>query len=1074
MSFKRKSNSDGKAKKRMNKLYDVPTTEELYELLEVDVVFHSRLFKMEVKELMNETKFKKQDEFSEFFIHLKSTLCSIPKSKSYSVNDTSWLTQPIEIPIDKNPINNKGQFQFLPPSVINVVGSFNLDTLCAVEPVIDVAIEIPHACWQVKDHLNFRYHRKRALYLVYIAQHLLELNIEMKFAYQHECHLKPILLIKPREHDFWIGLTAYPAKTAFKDDRFSTAMNNVRSSWFLQTKKDLLLPTLYYNATILADIMIPELNDYLKEKVNSANVQKGIILLKIWCTQRGLTTGEGRLSGFLLSMFVAYFLNQQRITQHMSAYQVFRCALLAFASENFFERGISLCKDSSAETVQDSKKQGIVFLEPFGHLNMCYNVSKETVIRLQHEAKLGLKMLNEADSFTNLFIKKVAFSDKYEYLAHILGPKKFVKYSKLLKLKMQQLDHGHNVVPLVIEKICDVLRQGLKDRILFIDTIRSQNIPWSLTTAPPDPNKGKVTFGFLLNPDVPLSNLEKGPPANDPQAKVFREFWGEQSELRRFRDGSICEAVLWKAKTVEDRRKVFPCIVSDILKRHISIKPENVTFVGTEVQSALKDANGEEKHILFLEKFNILYKQLRQLEGLPLIISSIQGASAVFRFTDVFPPSPSCTVNKTVCFISEDRAKLKTKRKIIPPLYMPAYHAIIHLEGSGKWPDDLKAIKMVKAAFHIKIAELVQQQFSLVSVPFETHTDILKDGFIFRLEVACRKEIHLLKKMETPEGMLRINETEESQDLERRTQHLPKLNSLLHGVHQQFNSYGTACRLAKRWLSSRLFHYYFPDIAVDLVMAFIYLHPEPYSRPSSPQTAFIRFLQLLALYSWNVGPLIVNFNNELSNEEIEEIRTSFTSQQSSSPVVIVTPFDREGSMWTKKAPDHLILQQLITTAQSSFEKISKQMKCTKGANFKKIFKPCLRPYDILIHLKKDQIPKRCFTSKADNDVECEIKDKIYPVVEYDPVQSYLKDLRETFGGVAYFFYNIYGGKVIAVNWKLEAFESKVYEEPHCNGNLMDECHMVTPDVGAILEDFELLGADLICHIEKRIDQWKIP
>lgn len=51
---------------------------------------------------------------------------------------------------------------------------------------------------------------------------------------------------------------------------------------------------------------------------------------------------------------------------------------------------------------------------------------------------------------------------------------------------------------------------------------------------------------------------------------------------------------------------------------------------------------------------------------------------------------------------------------------------IVNLEGSGKWPDDIEAIKRVKAAFHLKIAELVKSQLSLIAVPFTTHLDIFK------------------------------------------------------------------------------------------------------------------------------------------------------------------------------------------------------------------------------------------------------------------------------------------------------------------------------------------------------------
>ena len=51
-----------------------------------------------------------------------------------------------------------------------------------------------------------------------------------------------------------------------------------------------------------------------------------------------------------------------------------------------------------------------------------------------------------------------------------------------------------------------------------------------------------------------------------PQALDFRTFWGEKSELRRFQDGSICEAVVWEASTVCQKRLIPEQIVKHLLK----------------------------------------------------------------------------------------------------------------------------------------------------------------------------------------------------------------------------------------------------------------------------------------------------------------------------------------------------------------------------------------------------------------------------------------------------------------------------------------------------------------------------
>ena len=48
------------------------------------------------------------------------------------------------------------------------------------------------------------------------------------------------------------------------------------------------------------------------------------------------------------------------------------------------------------------------------------------------------------------------------------------------------------------------------------------------------------------------------------------------------------------------------------------------------------------------------------------------------------------------------------------------------LEGSGKWPEDRDAVRRIKAAFHIKLGQLLQRTHSLPCHVHPTHVDVLK------------------------------------------------------------------------------------------------------------------------------------------------------------------------------------------------------------------------------------------------------------------------------------------------------------------------------------------------------------
>lgn len=48
------------------------------------------------------------------------------------------------------------------------------------------------------------------------------------------------------------------------------------------------------------------------------------------------------------------------------------------------------------------------------------------------------------------------------------------------------------------------------------------------------------------------------------------------------------------------------------------------------------------------------------------------------------------------------------------------------MEGSGKWPSDRLAIRHIKAAFHIRLGELLNSQHSYTYRSSPTHLDVWK------------------------------------------------------------------------------------------------------------------------------------------------------------------------------------------------------------------------------------------------------------------------------------------------------------------------------------------------------------
>lgn len=86
-----------------------------------------------------------------------------------------------------------------------------------------------------------------------------------------------------------------------------------------------LLPTPHYNSLILHDLIMRSTNFEIAQIIREyPNLRDGIILLKIWLTQRELNKGYDGFTGYIMTMFVIYLLNIKKLNTFMSSYQVVR------------------------------------------------------------------------------------------------------------------------------------------------------------------------------------------------------------------------------------------------------------------------------------------------------------------------------------------------------------------------------------------------------------------------------------------------------------------------------------------------------------------------------------------------------------------------------------------------------------------------------------------------------------------------------------------------------------------------------------------------------------------------------
>ncbi|XP_073959945.1 nucleolar protein 6 Mat89Ba [Choristoneura fumiferana] len=1075
------------AKKRLKakSLYRQPTVNELNRLQETENLFNSNLFRLQIEEILEEVKLKEKHvkKIQTWLEELKKHLQSIPEDdEEYNLSEKTLIKKlKVKLPVNNHLDRTRCTFQFHKFKDIEIVGSYALGCAINSKLVIDVQITVPAETYTKNDSLNYRYHKKRAAYLAYIASHLKKLETieELKYSWLNGCQTKPVLDVTPigkLGNHCTVRINLICDAEAYKLHRFSPGRNNLREAWLLakesENNSDVGPPTPYYNSSVLSDLTAAVNQDFLKEALsNSENLKQAVILLKIWLRQRRL-----QVSGFVIGLLVAYLVQTKRINNIMSSYQIIRNVWISLKTSEWNSTGISINKDSPVSEYHAHFP--VVFLDRTGSFNICYQMTSGTYAALKREAALAVDMLDDGtvNGFIPLFMTPVTPLMQYDY---ILRFKNFPKLKQVVIDKApieSKLNYGIDELALVTGSLHQVLAKGLGARADLILELVDADFSWPVGKSykkVKDGYKESLAFGIILNPERALDIVDKGPAANLPEAEEFRAFWGDKSELRRFQDGSITETCVWEGDSLAERRTIARQIVDYLIQLKYDIPPTDLFHVLDQLASLTTRkrftretrCESEESALAALRACDELRTDLRGLTQLPLDVSAVYGTSPVFSYSEPFPPLPAGPHKPWrrggTCLIKD----IEKDGVATLPEYTPVCETVIELGHSGKWPGELEAFRCLKAAFHLQIADRLNKQFNLPTQAYATHIDVLKNGLVFRLVIAHPKEITLLRR-EVENGVVKFKESEESIKLQCDTVLMPRLRGALHGLHQRHPSFGPAVSLFKRWLSSHLLGPHFPPSAAELVAARVYTHTHPHGAPTQPQLGFLRTLRGLSDTDWAREMVVLDFNGDMKREEILKLESKFASREASAPYMhIVTSYDGGlPGVWT--AP---LLRQTVLRAQALARNTLKYMEdsLVEGMvdNVLSAFVPSYAGYDVLIHLQPSLSPYRCERV----DVRPERRavppaGDVIPVVGFNPVQNYLDELQSAFSEFALFFHDTYGGEVIAVLWKPDISSDKEFQVSNASALRPLPGGQYRVDTAAIVEDFKLMGEGLVARV----------
>ncbi|KAI8973737.1 Nrap protein [Mycotypha africana] len=1125
---------------------------ELEGLKETAELYKSNIFKLEIEELLAEItpNYGKHKAVEKALHHLKAIFDSIPEAKqpmklvefAENMYKSSNIRTPFPDPQPSKEANHT--FTFVPPASIHLVGGYALKTITKSTKShpfnIDVAVEMPATIFQEKDYSNYRYFHKRACYLACLAQAIIaESNKKTKNAKKFKVEYstmkgdlrRPILIVKPSgdgsDVDFTKSKCVIRILPYIENDNEDAAIPLHR----LAPGKSCVKPataTPHYNASLLMDMSYTRTLAFLYQiSKSSPEFKNAILLARTWILQRGLESVG--LDAFLFSMVMAYLLqgNQdgtgKKLSTSHSCYQLFRGTLDFLAAHDFNSTPVMLGESEKEEfsAVQFQTHYDVVIVDPSGMLNLAAQMTRSAMSQVQHEAKLAMSFFKDetADRFDALFLKKVEdFKFKYDNVVRIPYSEQNWSFDESKENEQALKADFHHYLPYLVSRISDILQRGLTNRVDLVAIRYNQpsNSSWSVQENRQELKDITITIGLLLNSDNAPRLVDQGPDAaNKDEVARFREFWGDKSELRRFKDGSIVESVVWQTQGYENRSLIVQKIVLHLLKLHLDVSADQLVYWAGQVYPFLRFSKSLPHHLFNTQELEVqgfqpvmsaysqFSKHLRQLDdALPLLINNVYPAHVNLRYSSATIPHP-----------------VDFRNIIAYPLtarYVDAMDVVVHIESSAKFPDDLDALQKVKHAFLLKLAEEFKTRYQVDAVVVDDvreknpwairgYLDVYYFGYIFRCHIHLEQEATLLQKIVNSKTATIMNQNLAKDALEKymyRLRYQQLHTFYIQAMCAKYTAFSSTVRLVKRWFGAHLLSNHVAEEVIELIVAHVFLEPQPWVAPVSTLAAFSRVLGLLATWDWQQTPLIVDVEGELVAKDREEITTQFSQWRRVNPQLtvgcytIATAKDHSGHRWSMHKPGRAIAARVQALARASVDVIET---AAHGHDLKRVFVTPMEEYTAVLDVDIQMCGTRYYQNmqpdpkylkklsygQLDEESDDEQKHNFIlhdntPYAQLDPVSEFVQEIEKVYGKTLLVFHNKYGGDKLAlvwnpisatpIQWKVNAGYNSIPVDMNKNGFLKpakgkkEISKMISPNFNAILAEIIRLGKDGILKV----------
>ncbi|KDQ16670.1 hypothetical protein BOTBODRAFT_30589 [Botryobasidium botryosum FD-172 SS1] len=1142
--------------------WKAPTTEELRTLKDSTELFKSNAFKLKVDALLPTVRPKAsyKPSLEQFLMSLHFHIMSLPaipaqhpleaaRSLAKKKKGQSGVAVPYVTPLPTEETNWKVGFE--KPSDIKVVGSWanGLSVLGKDGRgfVVDVAVEMPSTLFQEKDYLNGRYFNKRAYYLSVLASSIASnsaLGVDVLFESSQDNARRTNILLRPVKgstNDFSklrASVRLIPClspSSPIPQHRLSPSHSNIRTPAPSPESSESQHPTPLYNTDLLRSFTpLSHLLSIYNLNAEVPSFNDGLALLRVWANQRGYGGGSRTVVGFeslggWWPLLLGYLIKGREETglggkkkgkgktigRGLSSYQLFRAAMDFLAHHDFTNDPVFMkTSDGHKFTVSEySDHHQATFVDDSSIVNLLAGVPLTSLELLQHEGRMTLQLLDHesGDPFDALFMKDLREPQtKFDVVIRVdIAGAKARKQNPL-----DVLDHS-SAVSALVHSLGSVIRQALGTRVKVAAMLQPSSQPRPLDQSRPV-SSTLLEIGLVLDPTQAPRLVDHGPPADDVEGgENFRDFWGEKAELRRFKDGSISESVVWEVgKDPQDRQNIPGRIVQHVLHRHFGIEGDKIAAFQPQYMSVLTIPADVERILVpaatnstsfrpVMDAFDQLNKTLKAMDVIPLSLVTMSPVSDGLRYASALPPF---AVDLERYAALPDCAK-----------HIPAFDVTLQFERSAKWADDLCAIQKLKLAFFERIATGLSDALpgTKAAVALDRYAQDIEDncslemllpsGFAFRARIYHDREQTLLEriladKKDTPDSKRR--EAQAALDLHRRRFiAAPRHHAAITALYHRSPSFSPCVRLVKRWFSS---HYISPHISpelIELLCAHVYLSPGSSDAPGSAPTGFARIMAFLKGWNWREELVTVPLYSAAGVEPQNRVKfpdhkqfqaqEAFKTARAIDPAFhkatwcIATEEDLDGTAWSLGGPKGIVADRVRQLATASLACLEAGV--TEGnLNVQAMFNHPLDDYDFVIHMDPSVLPRYYQNVVADSSVwssktkyinlvpKDKPKEESQPKVDWDPGMLFFRDLERIYGDSMILFYDPLGGANIGGVWNPQMRQKKNFKVflgfsslPGWGEGKDNKKPVVTINEDAILIEIERMGQGLVKSISKR-------